>query len=85
MVLLFHVVMPGLEIMNQELCSVSLCPVTVLTHVHQTAVSYPSRANITAVKCSDLNHKQTMIPSDLFTDILTNKLLTHTTIRYLNL
>ena len=37
--------------------------------------------HVTAVRSSDLNHKQTA-PSDLFTDTLTIKLLTHT-IRYL--
>jgi len=41
--------------------------------------------HVTAVRSSDLNHKQTLKPSDLFTDTLTIKLLTHTTIRYLNL
>ena len=40
---------------------------------------------VTAVRTSDLNHKQTVTPSDLFTDTLTDKLLTRKTIRYLNL
>jgi len=39
---------------------------------------------VTAVSSSDLNRKQTT-PSVLFTDTLTIKLLTHSTIRYLNL
>jgi len=48
-------------------------------------VSHSSKANVTAVRRSDLNHKQTMTPSGLFTDTLTFKLPKHTTIRYLNL
>jgi len=39
--------------------------------------------HVTAVRSSDLNHKQTVTP-DLFTDTPTIKLLIHT-IRYLNL
>ena len=41
---------------------------------------FPEGKNVTAVRSSDLNHKQTA-PSDLFTDTLTIKLLTHSTIR----
>jgi len=41
--------------------------------------------HVTALRSSDLNHKQTVTPSDLFTDTLTIKLLKHKTIRYLNL
>ena len=78
MVLLFHVVKLGLILMNNKLCLVSLCPVTVLTHLSNYTVSHPNRANISLQ--SDLNHKH-MIPSDLFTDTLKIKLLTHLTIR----
>jgi len=55
------------------------------TRLSNCMVSRPSRANVTGVRSSDLNHKQTMTPSDLVTDTLTIKLITHTTIRYLNL
>ena len=49
------------------------------TSLSNSMVSHPSRANtLTAVRSSDLNHKQTMTLSDLFTDTLTIKLLTHT-------
>ena len=70
--------------MIYKLCLISFCPVTVLTYVYQTAQCYiPAGKHVTAVRTSDLDHKQ-MTP-DLFTDTLTIKLLTHTTNRYLNL
>jgi len=48
------------------------------TRLSNCTVSHPSRGkHVTAVRSSDLNHKQTMTP-DLFTDTLT--LLTHKTI-----
>jgi len=55
------------------------------THLSNGTVSSQQDKHVTAVRSSDLNHKQTMTPSDLFTDTLTIKLLTHTTIIYLNL
>ena len=71
--------------MNYELCLVSLFSVTFLTHVKLHSVTSQQGKHVTAVRSSDLNHKQTVTPSDLVTDTLTIKILAHTTIRYLNL
>ena len=70
---------------HKELCLVSLCLVTVLTHIKLHGVTSQQGKHVTAVRSSDPNRKQTMTPSDLITDSLTVKLLTHTEIRYLNL
>jgi len=64
---------------------VSLYPVTVPTHVYQTA-----RCHISAQQtchCSELRSQPPADndPSDLLKDTLTIELLTHTTTRYLNL
>jgi len=45
------------------------------------SVTFQQSKCVTAVRSSDLNHKQTITPSDLFTDTLTFRLLMHTTIR----
>ena len=54
------------------------------TSVKLDGVTSQQGKHVTAVRSSDLNHKQT-VTADLFTDTLTIKLLNNTTIRYLNL
>ena len=51
------------------------------TSIKLHGVTSQQGKHVTAARRSDFNHKQT----NLFTDTLTVKLLTHTTIRYLNL
>ena len=50
------------------------------TFIKLHGVTTQQGKHFTAVRSSDVNHKQTT-PSDLFTDTLTIKLLTHSTIR----
>ena len=55
------------------------------TCLSNCSVTSQHSKHVTVIRSPDLSHKQTMTSSDLFTDTLTVKLLTHTTIRYLNL
>ena len=59
---------------HNELCLVFLFSVTFLTHIKLHGVTSQQGKQVTAVRSSDLNHKQTMTP-DLVTNTLTIKLL----------